>query len=51
MVVYFDITVLVIHDRQLTVFMKHSPSRKSRNISYGQGVASLFATEDSLRRP
>jgi hypothetical protein len=51
MVVYFDITVLVIHDRQLTVSMKHSPSQNSRNDSYGQGAASLFETGDSLRRP
>ena len=51
MVVYVYIIVLVIHDRQLTVFMKHSPSQKYRDHSYGQGVASLFETGDSLRRP
>jgi len=37
-----DITVLVIHDRQLTIFMKHSPPRKSRSDSFGQGVVQPF---------
>ena len=40
--VYVDITVLVTHDRQLTVSMKHGPYQKTRNDSYGQVVVKVL---------